>query len=36
VVQPTSEEVVTDILRQEVKSYKQLPEKPLPNSDQIP
>ena len=25
VVQPTSEEVVTDILRQEVRSYKQLP-----------
>ncbi len=25
VVQPTSEEVVTDIMRQEVKSYKQLP-----------
>ena len=25
IVQPTSEEVVTDVMRQEIKSYKQLP-----------
>ena len=27
VVQPTSEEVVTDVMRQDIKSYKQLPDR---------
>jgi prolyl-tRNA synthetase len=35
VVQPTSEEVVTDIARQELRSYKQLPRNFLPDPDQI-
>ncbi len=36
VVQPTSEEVVTDIARQEIRSYKQLPQELLPDPDQVP
>jgi prolyl-tRNA synthetase len=33
---PTHEEVITDLVRNDVKSYKGLPVVPLPNSNQIP
>ncbi len=33
VLGPTHEEVVTDIVRNEITSYKQLPLQPLPNSN---
>ena len=33
---PTHEEVVTDLVRDLVKSYKQLPDHPLPDPDQVP
>jgi len=36
IIQPTSEEVVTDIARQELRSYKQLPKNFLPHPDQVP
>ena len=36
IIQPTSEEVVTDIARQELRSYKQLPQEPVPHPDQVP
>ncbi len=35
VIQPTSEEVITDIARQELRSYRSLPTKFLPYPDQI-
>ena len=36
VIQPTSEEVITDIARQELRSYKQLPQEFLSHPDQVP
>ena len=35
-VGPTHEEVITDIARREVRSYRQLPVKPLPDPDKVP
>jgi prolyl-tRNA synthetase len=36
IVQPTSEEVITDIARQEIRSYRQLPKQFLSYPDQVP
>lgn len=36
VIQPTSEEVITDIARQEITSWRQLPGESLPDSDEVP
>ena len=36
VIQPTSEEVVTDIARQELRSYRAAAEESLPHPDQVP
>jgi prolyl-tRNA synthetase len=36
VIGPTHEEVITDVARNEVKSYRQLPRQLLPDPDQVP
>ena len=33
---PTHEEVITDLVRHEIKTYRQLPRQPLPDPDQVP
>ena len=35
-VGPTHEEVITDVARREVRSYKQLPDQPLSDPDEVP
>jgi prolyl-tRNA synthetase len=36
IIQPTSEEVITDIARHEIRSYRQMPKNFYPHPDQVP